>query len=190
MNKDLRDYVKIYHNHIGNDVCDQTIKELAKVNWHEHTFDTYNNRENQVKLSGDKELSISHDNVSTREVLMQTVWNGLHKYIVEDISFSWFNGWNGFTAIRFNEYQQDKQMAEHCDHIIINEAGTRKGIPVLSILGVLNDDYEGGEFVMFTDEVIPLKKGDMMIFPSVFLYPHYVKPVTKGVRNTFVSWAW
>ena len=81
-------------------------------------------------------------------------------------------------------------MAEHCDHIIINEAGTRKGIPVLSIIGSLNNDYEGGEFIMFQDEEIKLKQGDLMIFPSIFLYPHRVEPVTKGVRNTFVSWAW
>jgi predicted 2-oxoglutarate/Fe(II)-dependent dioxygenase YbiX len=88
------------------------------------------------------------------------------------------------------QYKENKKMAEHCDHIIINETGTRKGIPVLSIIGSLNDDYEGGEFIMFQDEEIKLKQGDLMIFPSVFLYPHRVEPVTKGVRNTFVSWAW
>jgi predicted 2-oxoglutarate/Fe(II)-dependent dioxygenase YbiX len=111
-------------------------------------------------------------------------------YIIKDFHFSWFDGWNGFTPLRFNQYKENKKMAEHCDHIIINEAGTRKGIPVLSIIGSLNDDYEGGEFIMFQDEEIKLKQGDLMIFPSVFLYPHRVEPVTKGVRNTFVSWAW
>jgi predicted 2-oxoglutarate/Fe(II)-dependent dioxygenase YbiX len=189
MKKNLQDYVKIYHNHISDEVCDKTISELANAEWHEHTFDNYD-AGHKIKLSGNNELSTSYENVTTKDILMKSVWSGLHKYILEDLQLSWFNGWNGFTGIRFNEYQQDKQMAEHCDHIIINEAGTRKGIPVLSILGVLNDDYEGGEFIMFTDEVIPLKKGDLMIFPSIFLYPHYVKPVTKGVRNTFVSWAW
>ena len=121
---------------------------------------------------------------------MKQIWEGLNQYIIKDFHFSWLDGWNGFTPLRFNQYKENKKMAEHCDHIIINEAGTRKGIPVLSIIGSLNDDYEGGEFIMFQDEEIKLKQGDLMIFPSIFLYPHRVEPVTKGVRNTFVSWAW
>ena len=45
-----------------------------------------------------------------------------------------------------------------------------KGIPILSCLGVLNDDYDGGEFVMFEDFEIKLEQGDLLIFPSNFLY--------------------
>jgi predicted 2-oxoglutarate/Fe(II)-dependent dioxygenase YbiX len=47
------------------------------------------------------------------------------------------------------------------------------------LLGVLNDDYEGGEFIMFDDYEIKFKAGDLIIFPSIFLYPHLVKPVKK-----------
>ena len=56
--------------------------------------------------------------------------------------------------------------------------------------GALNDDYEGGEFIMFDDYKIPLKTGDVVIFPSVFLYPHKVEPVKKGTRYTYISWVW
>jgi predicted 2-oxoglutarate/Fe(II)-dependent dioxygenase YbiX len=189
LQRNLSDYIKIYHNHIDDDICKQTIDELNAAVWNEHTFDDYDNK-TKIKLSGNQELSTSYDNVSTKDVLMKQIWEGLNQYIIKDFHFSWLNGWNGFTPLRFNQYKENKKMAEHCDHIIINEAGTRKGIPVLSIIGSLNDDYEGGEFIMFQDEEIKLKQGDLMIFPSVFLYPHRVEPVTKGVRNTFVSWAW
>ena len=47
-----------------------------------------------------------------------------------------------------------------------------------------------GEPRYFDDEEIKLKKGDIMVFPSSFQYPHRVAPVTKGVRDTFVSWVW
>ena len=67
--------------------------------------------------------------------------------------------------------------------------GERKGIPILSVLGVLNDDYEGGEFVLI-DEKIDLSKGDIIIFPSNFMYPHKVEPVTKGTRYSYISWIW
>ena len=189
MQRNLSDYIKVYHNHIDDGICKQTIDELNAAVWHEHTFDNYDNK-TKIKLSGNQELSTSYDNVSTKDVLMKQIWEGLNQYIIKDFHFSWLDGWNGFTPLRFNQYKENKKMAEHCDHIIINEAGTRKGIPVLSIIGSLNDDYEGGEFIMFQDEEIKLKQGDLMIFPSIFLYPHRVEPVTKGVRNTFVSWAW
>jgi predicted 2-oxoglutarate/Fe(II)-dependent dioxygenase YbiX len=43
---------------------------------------------------------------------------------------------------------------------------------------------------MFGDEEIKFKTGDLLIFPSNFLYPHRVEPVTKGVRYSFISWTW
>lgn len=37
--------------------------------------------------------------------------------------------------------------------------GNIKGIPILSVLGVLNDDYKGGEFIMFGDTELKLPAG-------------------------------
>ncbi len=81
-------------------------------------------------------------------------------------------------------------MAQHCDHIHSLFEGKEKGIPILSVLGILNNNYEGGEFIMFENEEIKLNKGDILIFPSLFLYPHKVEPVKKGIRYSFISWVW
>ena len=102
----------------------------------------------------------------------------------------WYNGWNGYSELRFNKYDKTTQMKLHCDHIHTLFDGQIKGIPTLSILGVLNDDYEGGDLIMWDEEKIDLKGGSLLIFPSNFLYPHEVKPVTKGSRYSYVSWAW
>ena len=102
----------------------------------------------------------------------------------------WFSSWQGYSAVRFNEYKENKKMALHCDHIHSMFDGQKKGIPILSVLGVLNDDYEGGEFILFDDYEIKFKKGDVVIFPSLFLYPHKVEPVTKGTRYSYISWVW
>jgi len=56
-------------------------------------------------------------------------------------------------------------------------------------VGNLNDNYTGAEFEMF-GEVIPLGLGDLMIFPSNFMYPHKVKEGIKGTRYSFVSWVY
>ena len=64
----------------------------------------------------------------------------------------------------------------------------------LSIIININEEYEGGDLIFFnpyTDMAYSkptLKTGDMIIFPSNFLYPHQVMPVTKGERYSIVSW--
>ena len=78
----------------------------------------------------------------------------------------------------------------HCDHIHTIFDGQRKGIPTLSLLGSLNDNYEGGDLILFDDFKIELEKGDLIIFPSNFLYPHRVEPVLSGVRYSYISWVW
>jgi len=49
---------------------------------------------------------------------------------------------------------------------------------------VLDDDYEGGEFVLDTDVVevsYTIKKGQILIFPII--HPHSVNKVTLGYKN-------
>ena len=102
----------------------------------------------------------------------------------------WFVSWSGYTPPRFNKYDVDKKMALHCDHIQSMFDGEKKGIPILSVLGVLNNNYEGGEFIMFDDTEIKFDKGDVLVFPSLFLYPHKVEPVKSGTRYSYISWVW
>ena len=37
---------------------------------------------------------------------------------------------------------------------------------------------------------INLTKGDIIVFPSNFMFPHRVEPVTKGNRYSYISWVW
>ena len=52
----------------------------------------------------------------------------------------------------------------------------------------LNDEYSGGEFMVFGDgeQQIPLGKGESIVFSS-FL-PHKVNPINKGERWSLVAW--
>ena len=79
-------------------------------------------------------------------------------------------------------------MREHYDHIHSIFDGKMKGVPIVSIVANLNEDYEGAEFYCRGKE-IPLKTGDILLFPSTFMYPHEVKEAKKGTRYSFVSWA-
>lgn len=184
----LRDYVKIYSNWIEKNKCAEIISDLKSVDWQKHIFyDSLNNV--NVSRSGEQELDVTFSKTQHTDYVMQRSWDAYHKYIVEDFNFPWFSHWNGFSQVRFNRYQPDQTMALHCDHIASLFDGVRKGIPILTALGCLNNDYTGGEFIMW-DEKIDLTAGDMIVFPSVFLYPHKVNPVLKGERYSFVTWAW
>jgi predicted 2-oxoglutarate/Fe(II)-dependent dioxygenase YbiX len=187
MEKNLEAYIKTYKM-LDEETCKQTIKEIEEIHWSQHTF--YNVNENSYGTrSGEKELDIGYSQTSTKNVIMQKIWDSYLNY-VKDLNFSWWSSWSGFTEVRFNRYKETRLMAEHCDHIHSIFEGERKGIPVMTALGSLNDDYTGGEFVMFEDTVIPFKAGEIKIFPSCFLFPHRIDPVTEGTRYSFVSWAW
>ena len=186
MKKQLQDYIKIYPNLISQKSCNQTIKELNESEWKLHTY--YDPKKDESK-SYEKELSISYLDTSTKDELNKIVYASYYKYI-SDLRFQWFNGWQRHTLIRFNKYDTNTQMKPHCDHIHSIFDGNEKGVPILSCLASLNDDYEGGELIFFEDEKIELKAGSVMVFPSSFLYPHEVKEITKGTRYSFVSWAW
>jgi predicted 2-oxoglutarate/Fe(II)-dependent dioxygenase YbiX len=59
---------------------------------------------------------------------------------------------------------------------------------------ILNNDYEGGNLCFRNPDgsgewEVEVKPNRMIIWPSTFLYPHTVKPVTKGKRYSVVAWA-
>ena len=44
----------------------------------------------------------------------------------------------------------------------------------------INDDYEGGEVVFWKNHTINKQANSVHVYPSNFLYPHEVNPVTKA----------
>jgi len=64
----------------------------------------------------------------------------------------------------------------------------------MSCILLLNNDYEGGNLCFRNPDgsgewEVEVKPNRMIIWPSNFLYPHTVKPITKGVRYSVVAWA-
>tara|TARA_A100001201_G_scaffold135680_1_gene124111 strand:+ start:597 stop:1181 length:585 start_codon:yes stop_codon:yes gene_type:complete len=88
------------------------------------------------------------------------------------------------------KYKKDGHYGWHVDHASnLNRT--------LSIIIFLNNDYEGGELLIADPRsnekekdalVVKPSPGKLIMWPSSFMYPHKVKPVTKGKRFTVVSW--
>ena len=63
----------------------------------------------------------------------------------------------------------------------------------LSIIMNLNNNYEGGDLIFTAQNEEEIKRlklntGSIVFFPSNFMYPHSIEPITKGTRYSIVAW--
>jgi predicted 2-oxoglutarate/Fe(II)-dependent dioxygenase YbiX len=156
--------------------------------WVAHTWHTYSAVSNGKPH--DKELKVY--NPTFQHILKS--WRGyLNKALVEyqqqvDHHFSLYF----LSDVRYNKYETGTLMLSHDDHIRSLFDGHKKGIPILSLVASMNDkeEYTGGDFVFKNiDKRYRLKKGQILVFPSVFVYNHNVEEVTSGTRYTSVCWS-
>lgn len=192
MEKNLSHYVKVYHDHISKEAREDIVDYLNNMNeedWIQHTYYDPNTKVSSAE-AGDKELDVTTFIPPVmHNYVMERVWHGYNQYLT-DLNFRWYGSWQAYSSIRYNRYKETRIMKAHCDHIHTLFDGDRKGVPTMTALGLLNDEFEGGEFVLFEEGPVEFKAGDLMIFPSNFLFPHRVDPVTSGTRYSFVAWAW
>ena len=74
------------------------------------------------------------------------------------------------TFFSIHRYSGTGYMSEHCDSIH-HSHGQEYGFPHCTSLLFLNDDYNGGEFLV-ANKKFKTKKGYAIIFPANFMYPH------------------
>lgn len=173
---DARDYIRTYKA-IDPALCPGIVEQINKGVWKPHSYQSSSNTHETF----DNDLSVTRAHVHDVDVAIK---NSSKSYASE---YMWLN-LEGRSATRYQRYIEGTLMRPHADHIktLFNNTG---GIPVLTMLGQLNTGYQGGELKIQGD-VYTLDPGDIVIFPSNFMYPHAVDEVTRGERYSFVSWAW
>ena len=187
VHENILDFIRHYKNVFEDGFCEQAISEIKDKDWKRHSYYSY---KDDNFVSHDNDLYVLTIQNELQEKIDRKIWDLIYQYICVDFRSDWFNGWNGSTGVRFNRYGLKQEMRAHCDHIHSMFDGEVKGVPTLTVLGCLNNDYEGGEFFICNNKKIELKANEVLIFPSNFMYPHLVTPVTSGNRYSFVSWVW
>jgi len=190
----MMDHVDDYimtQNLIPIQLCKSLIREssLPERKWSQHSW--YNYGRDDFHSKKEKELDVINSTEdqfkSLGNFLRKALQNYQKKYSREEgeIGRTWIQH---VSQVRFNRYKVGTKMRTHIDHIQSLFDGKLKGIPIISIVGLLNDNYKGGAF-MCREKEIKLTRGDILLFPSNFMYPHKVTEITKGIRYSFVSWA-
>lgn len=191
MHKDIADYIYVTKL-IPEDICNFIIKENNRKKWSKHVWHNVDN--NTLISEKTMELDVLPSDQNTHEILVPFVieaakeYNQKYAYLDDERTCQIVSR---FCRIRFNRYRPGQIMRKHYDHIHSIFDGEQRGIPILSFIGNLDENYEGGELVFFNGEKkLKLGTGDICIFPSCFMYPHQVYEVTKNQRHSFVTWAW
>lgn len=84
-------------------------------------------------------------------------------------------------AINFVRYGEGQHFAIHADHGF-------SYICTVSSVAYLNDNYDGGElWFPYLDLKWKPSEGDMVFFPSTYIYSHASLPVTSGVKYSAVT---
>ncbi len=190
----LLEYVKI-ENVIPADVCDSILADINKNNtWQKHSYDPNFERPTGTHFPPTEFEFLDSTREQSARLMpyVELVVRNYNKYINEKNSFPGYQAETGVTSctpIRFNRCKIHTLVEAHHDHIQELFGPGNTSIPSVSIVGLLNDDFTGGEFILFKDTNMKLKKGDILVFPSNYLYPHRVDKVKSGIRNSFVTWA-
>ena len=149
------------------------------------TTDILDNLDNLDNLNNLNNLDNSLSNVHWCNLLYNYFDKNLKQYQFDANILDY--GYKNIFDIEILKYENTGFYTWHVDHFA--------SVPrTMSCILLLNNDYEGGE-LCFYDQVnkkeitIDKKVGRMILWPSNFLFPHAVKPVTKGTRFSVVIWA-
>lgn len=131
-----------------------------------------------------KKSDIEHDQ-SEASLKLQSLWEDVHhrklqavKDYTKRFNIGELRYWE---ALNFVKYGPNQHFQEHTDHGFSYNC-------VVSMVGYVNDDYEGGEISFRIQGVqIKPKAGDLFIFPSNFMYPHRAMPVHSGTKYSIVT---
>ena len=183
----LEHFIHVEGNAISDDFCKQIIEEYDEPDdWKPGTINDYEINEYRkcevVYLSNDETLE---RNLKTRkkidEKLYDIITKQIKKYLkkYDSLGYVQIKEDTGYMLLR---YKTGDYVKKHVD----TSSDQHR---TLSCSLILNDDYEGGEISFFNGEIKPhLKKGDLLIFPSSFTYPHQVLPVRDGTRYSIITW--
>jgi Rps23 Pro-64 3,4-dihydroxylase Tpa1-like proline 4-hydroxylase len=181
----LEEYIFTLDNVVPEELCDRILEEYCECNSWIPSMVGSGNVDDRIRNCG-------IINISDNRILEQNF--DIRKKIDEDFYVCASNAINEYrklfpevasevdTGYDLLRYKEGQFYIQHTDSFKNQQRS-------VSCSFLLNDDYEGGEFAFFDREIIIRGgKGSIVIFPSNFMFPHEVMPVTSGTRYSIITW--
>ena len=186
-NMEIKDYIYVKEIGISTDLCDDILKEYVPTyEWKAGTVGENNYEDeirkcDQIDISMDSVIELNKDiRKDLDDRIYQSVTECVREYLSKyTTSICNITRDSGYGLLRY------KSGDYYDPHIDASGRSPRE----LSCSLILNDNYEGGEFAFFNQKLkFDLNRGDIIIFPSNFMFPHEILPITSGVRYVIITW--
>jgi hypothetical protein len=187
---EIKNFVKIYDEVLPWNVLSNLIRfasiskfEETKVGGGDASRKDFNVRRTYALSLSNLTFSLSNTHWCN---LLQEYFNKYLKQYKFDCNILDYD-YKNILNIEILKYENSGFYTWHVDHF--------SEIPrTMSCILLLNNDYEGGNLCFRNPDGsgewgVEVKPNRMIIWPSNFLFPHTVKPVTKGKRYSVVAWA-
>ena len=184
--KSLKDFIKVFDNVLDSSICQIILNEYENCTEWKDTLTGSGHDPNSRNCSV---IPISFQDIINKnpeirqqidQSLFECVSDCIQKYTEETIKGDLeIKEDSGYELLRYFEGQF---YVEHTDSF-------KESPRAITFILSINDDYEGGEISFFNRELTyKLKQGSCIMFPSNFMYPHEIMPVTSGTRYSIITW--
>lgn len=190
--KKLEDYVKVFENFLPINLL-ETLTKICKDsnNFEDADILGADQKGGHIKKHIRDTLTWKMKAIGT-ESLTEIHWTNLLCYFFKCAVENYLKDFDEYMNFQVSEIQILKYKVG--GHYKFHTDFSPKVPRTYSCIFLVNDDYEGGDLVFkYPDSAkqytVKRKKNTMIVWPSNFLFPHSVKPVTQGERYSIVSWA-
>jgi len=178
-NLELKDFIKVYENVLDLDVCKNIID---KTDHSKFRHALVGDEEGEGHRDEGRKCYIQRLNMDFEQKLFESIGKTLQLYEKDFPAF--YQGSEGIDTGYDHLLYKGEEKGEYVAHI--DHMGVEPRLLSVSIL--LNDEFDGGNFCFFEEYVIEKKVGSAVVFPSSFMFPHGVLPVSNGDRHAIVTW--
>jgi predicted 2-oxoglutarate/Fe(II)-dependent dioxygenase YbiX len=185
-NSHLEQYILRMPNMLADDVCDALVNEFAHSDdWELGSIGEAGKKNIYVRNCSLIEMSMKEvieKNYETRKKLDTEVFNSVAKALTAYKSKFPKAGASVDSGYHLLRYLPGEYIKSHVD------AGHNANRELSCSIG-LNNEYTGGEFYFEEiDKTVRVEKGEIIMFPSNFMFPHEIRTITSGARYSIITW--
>jgi len=181
----LKDFIFTFDDILSPELCDLIIEEYtndSKLEFAKIAKGTINPSTRNCYTMNISFEDVIQKNPDVRRKIDDLVFKASSVVLKDFISKYPYLTVEKDTGYNFLKYELGGFYTEHIDSFTDYPRS-------ISCSFILNDDYEGGEFAFFDGQLkYKLRKGSAIAFPSAYMFPHEIMPVTKGTRYSIITW--